>query len=187
MKSNKRKNGFIIALFVAVFMMAVGYAAFSQDLFINATGGILADWRLEFTDVEAGIAPAGANYENTAVIDTMIVDNDLIINVEASFDTPNVPISWEVEITNFSGTWDALLEEIQFNLAASVLNQHITWSITGLEVDDVIDAEDSVTFTLTAVWNLNTTEIPETTGTWSDADTYKEPMQIVLSFVAQRP
>ena len=56
MKQNKKKNFVIIALFVAIVAMGVGYAALTQVLTINGTASVGdAKWQVEITDIKENV------------------------------------------------------------------------------------------------------------------------------------
>jgi len=47
----KKKNWIVVALCIAIVGMGIGFAALAQNLEINATANITADWNLEITDI----------------------------------------------------------------------------------------------------------------------------------------
>ena len=48
----RRKNLLIISLCIMLFVMAVGYSAFSSKLNINSTSSITSNWDVEITSIE---------------------------------------------------------------------------------------------------------------------------------------
>ena len=160
-KKSKKKNGLVLALFIAAILMAVGYAAYSQDLYIDAVGGIINDWRLEWVPADSyaefRFVPdtettyddyvSGQGVENetvAATITTETKDNDLIIGIQASFSFPDEPFVYLVTAANFSETWQAEYSgfTVEYDTATHdpVLGRHITWYVYEADtVNQILD------------------------------------------------
>ena len=190
-RKNTLKNVIVALLFLVIVFMTAGYAAYSRELIINSTGGIINDWSLQFTDVrEYGVPSPGANYENEPKIRTHEFDNDLIIDVEVSLTSPSDSITYEIEITNFSELWHA--EFLEYLVNYSTTNNFIVWTITGIDGGDRILNNNGINdntrkVLLTASWNpAMIDQFPEgATDEWET--TYKESSNIILSFMGVRP
>ena len=107
---NKNKNILIGALLAVVFVMAVGYAAFAQQLTINGSAEISSRWDVHMTQVGASATPTFTN--NTTTGGTVTVnEGGLTATFSATLISPGDKVTFVVPIEN-TGTLDARLNEI---------------------------------------------------------------------------
>ena len=57
---SKHKNALIVALVAVVLVMAVGYAAFAQNLIINGSAEITSTWDVHMTQTGASATPTSS-------------------------------------------------------------------------------------------------------------------------------
>ena len=107
---NKNKNVLIGALLAVVFVMAVGYAAFAQQLTINGTAEITSKWDVHMKD--GSVTPLAGNTAATAPTGTLTVaDGGLKADFTANLVSPGDTVTFTVPIVN-EGTIDAVLDTI---------------------------------------------------------------------------
>lgn len=107
---SKRKNALIGALLAVVLVMAVGYAAFAQQLTINGSAEITSRWDVHMEN-------DGANYNPESTMGTpptgsvRVEDGGLTATFTANFTSPGDKITYTIPIVN-AGTLDAKLSNI---------------------------------------------------------------------------
>ena len=161
----KQKNRLIGILLAVVFIMAVGYAAFAQQLTINGGAEITSKWDVHMTE-------SGAEYVPSSTMGTMptgsinIAPDGLTATLSANFVSPGDKIVFTVPIEN-KGTLNARLNTIV---------------LSSTTPDMVID-DDDLTAT-TADGNIKYTVTSPGTGTLV-ASTGKTTIEITAEFVDQ--
>lgn len=141
------RNKLIIAAVVLVGLASVAYAAFTQLLTINGTGTAMGDWDVAITSITRTDANPGAT-DATAPTFTA---------TSATFDTdlayPGASATYDVVITN-NGSIDAKLSTLTdlTTLNASAPTD-ITYSLSGMAINDIVAAGASDTVTVTVTWN----------------------------------
>ena len=105
---SKHKNALIGALLAVVFVMAVGYAAFAQQLTINGSADITSKWDVHIEDIAVNNTTLGA--EN---VSTSVGDNHLSATFNANLTTPGSSVTYDVTVKN-GGTLNAELDSIVF-------------------------------------------------------------------------
>lgn len=140
MKQNKKKNFVIIALFVAIVAMGVGYAALTQVLTINGTASVGdAKWQVEITDIKEN-SMVGATTKGDLSYDA----TSATFAVDLAY--PGATATYDITVAN-NGTIDAALESISgletANTAAPV---QIQYEVLGVTAGDKLAAKsgDSV-------------------------------------------
>ena len=106
----KHKNALIGALLAVVFVMAVGYAAFAQQLTINGSADITSKWDVHMESEGADYVPTstmGTTPTGTVRVD----DGGLTASFSANFTSPGDKITYTIPIVN-AGTLDARLSNI---------------------------------------------------------------------------
>ncbi len=107
---SKHKNALIGALLAVVFVMAVGYAAFAQQLTINGSAEITSRWDVHMEN-------DGANYNPESTMGTTptgsvnVEEGGLQATFTANFTSPGDKITYTIPIVN-AGTLDARLSNI---------------------------------------------------------------------------
>lgn len=142
----KTKNILLIILIVAIIGMAIGYAALAQLLTINGTANISASWDIKITDITEG-ALNGAVSKTAAVV----AGDKLSASFDVDLQYPGASATYLVTVQN-AGTINARLESVtgieQVNTTAPT---ELTYAIDA-KVDDVLNAGNSKTYTVTVHW-----------------------------------
>jgi len=139
-KNEKKKKGIIIAIFVVAIFMAIGYAALQAELTINAVGKIYSDWDVHFTDSSCEFNAAATTYnvsagaealecfagptfatgsDHLSLYDEGITEHGddnpggIYLDIYTEFAAPDHETTFDIEITNFSSMWDAVLISIE--------------------------------------------------------------------------
>ena len=148
------KSSLIMILLAVVFVMAIGYAAFSTTLNINGTAQITSSWDVHIEDIAV----------NNEILDgknisASVGQNNLSATFQAELVSPGSGATYDVTIKN-GGTLDAKLESITF---VDSDNEAIVASYSGISQNDVIEAGRTQTFTITVKFNESYTYTPEVT------------------------
>lgn len=148
------KSSIIMVLLAVVFVMAIGYAAFSQQLTINGTASIDSSWDVHIEDIAVnGTTLDGKNVSAT------VGEDKLSASFQAELVSPGSSVTYDVTVKN-GGTLDAKLDSIVFTDSN---NDAIQYSYSGISQNDVIDAGRTQTFTITVKFNDAYTTMPEST------------------------
>lgn len=168
MKQNNKKNFVIIALFVAIVAMGVGYAALTQVLTINGTAGVGdAKWAVEITNI-AESDMVGATTKGSLDYDA----TSATFAVDLAY--PGASATYDVTVAN-NGTIDAVLESISGVEAANVAEPvQIQYEVLGVTDGDKLaakngDTVDTQVAKVKVTWVAEGTEVP--TGTTSKTAT----------------
>ena len=150
----RKKNLLIISLCVMLFVMGIGYSAFSSKLDINSSSSVTSNWDIEITNVafksKVGYAEeVASSFDKTSA------------NVSASFTSPGDTIVYDVTVSN-KGNINAVLDYIKIKMSEQDI---IHFKIDGINSNEVIKKGDEKTFTLTMTYNENITSQPNITST----------------------
>lgn len=158
------KSSLIMILLAVVLVMAIGYAAFAQQLTINGTAQITSSWDVHIEDIAVNNVTLDAKN-----IKANVGQNNLSATFQAELVSPGSSVTYDVTVKN-GGTLDAKLESIVFTGSD---NDAIVASYAGINQNDVIKAGESQTFTITVKFNESYTYTPEnTTGSVTTNLTY---------------
>ena len=136
----KHKNALIGALLAVVLVMAVGYAAFAQQLTINGTSTITSNWDVHMTDGTT-IPVAGVTGATAPTGTLNVAAGGLKADFTASLVSPGDTVTFTVPIVN-KGTIDAVLDTItlssstdgmaidQTGLTATTKDGNIKYTVT---------------------------------------------------------
>lgn len=117
---SKHKNALIGALLAVVFVMAVGYAAFAQQLTISGSAEITSTWDVHM-EQDAEYVPSSTM--GTTPTGSVTVEPDgLTASFTANFTSPGDKITYTIPIVN-AGTIDARLSTI--TLSSTTPNMQI--------------------------------------------------------------
>ena len=148
------KSSIIMILLAVVFVMAVGYAAFSQQLTINGSAEISSKWDVHIEDISVNSETLdGKN------ISASVGDNTLSATFQAELVSPGSAVTYNVTVRN-GGTLNAKLDSLTFTDSN---NDAIQYSYVGISQNDVIDSGESQTFTITVKFNDQYTQMPDST------------------------
>ena len=142
-----RKNIIVMLLFIAAIFMAIGYAAYTIELKINAVGKIYNDRDIIFTNIELKDKTDKAEY----IIPTpAITMNGLELTFYVELTYPDDYVIFDVTVENFSETWDELLVQVRDTI--DPLTDFILYDVDFYPGTIVYLGFDH-TFTVKAYWN----------------------------------
>ena len=160
---SKHKNILIGTLLAVVFVMAVGYAAFAQQLTINGSAEITSTWDVHMTNDGKSVTPTSTMGTSPSG-EVNVEEGGLSATFTANLVSPGDKVTFVVPIVN-EGTIDAELNDIV--LSSTTQNMNIQ--------DLVATTQDgNIKYTVT-----KPTANPLTAGTGKDTVT------IVAEFVDQ--
>jgi len=148
MKNNK--NWLIGGLLAAIVVMAVGYAALSQELEIFGTAQIDADWNVEITSITEMTAVEATTFSTShdGTAATFVVD----------LHEPGASASYDIVIEN-SGTIDAIVDSI--SISETELVDNVSFVFTGILANDTLATAATHTGTVTVEWDILAEVFPE--------------------------
>lgn len=150
---SKKKKVTIIVMLVAVFVMVVGYAAFSANLIISGTANVASNWNVYISNVETKTVYGKA--ENATGSPSY---SNLTAKMKVNLKEPGDYIVYEVTITN-GGTLNALIEDIKAtNLGTSAIKH----TVDGINKGDPIANGETKKFTVTIEYDPTVTSQPDT-------------------------
>ena len=148
------KSSLIMILLAIVLIMAIGYAAFVQQLNINGSANISSSWDVHIEDIALNNETLGAQN-----VKATVGENNLSATFEVQLTTPGSSVTYNVTVRN-GGNLDAKLDSIAFTNSN---NDAIEYSYTGITENDVINDGDAQTFTITVKFNDAYTQMPADT------------------------
>ena len=153
------KSKILVAALAVVVLASVAYAAFSQSLQINGTGTATGEWNVEIT----GITNTASTGTTEAVVPSF---NATSATFSTNLAYPGATATYEVVIEN-NGTIPAELSTLTdlttLNASAPA---YITYSVSGVAVNDPLAAGASTTAIVTVTWDAASTG---TTGATKNA------------------
>ena len=174
---SKHKNILIGTLLAVVFVMAVGYAAFTQQLTINGSASITSNWHVGFdttkTTGEPGVVTptTGAN-GTTAPSGTVSYTNDQQATISATLNQPGDKVVFTLTIEN-TGTINARLNNPVVNLTSAGPDENgdalitkegnIIFTVTA-PTPTTINADETATMTVTAEFDSNAQSVGTVTS-----------------------
>lgn len=185
----KHKNMLIVALLGVVMVMAVGYAAFAQNLQVGSTSQVTSRWEVKITNiavkkvivegVEKDDITGTATNKTTFAVDSNFPSTSATINeagtmarFSSELRSPGDSITYDVTITN-SGTLNAKVSSIQFEEANATTHciyngttcledDPLYYGFTGLTNNDVITANGGTAHVyVTVTYDENVTSQPK--------------------------
>lgn len=143
--NDKKKNILIVALFIAIVAMSVGYAALAQVLNINGTANIDATWKVEITDIKVK-SQVGA----TDRINPTYTSKSATFDVNLAY--PGASSIYEVTVKN-NGTINAKLSEITGVEAANLADPTVVqYTVVKNDTDDLLNVGETATFDVKVEW-----------------------------------
>lgn len=148
------KNIILLILLLVIVGMAVGYAALSQALVINGTANITTEWKILFTNIEAGTLTGAENKTSPSFTATT-----------ATFDVnllyPGATAEYIVTVAN-QGNINAVLTSVDgISEANAAAPTEITYTIDA-QANDALVAGEEKTYKVTVSWDASSETIPET-------------------------
>ena len=174
---SKHKNALIGALLAVVFVMAVGYAAFAQQLTINGSAEITSNWHVGFdtsktTDEPGVVTPSTGDNGTTAPSGTVEYSNDQNATIAATLIQPGDKVTFNLTIKNY-GNINARLNTPVVSLTSEgtdensnpliVKQGNIIFTVTE-PTPDTIDANETATMTVTAEFDSSAQSVGTVTS-----------------------
>lgn len=158
----KTKNALIGGLLAIVFVMAVGYAAFAQQLTINGTASVTSTWQVELTDIKA--TSTNATGTDVPSADSGADGGTALINsstaqFKADLKSPGDSVTYTVTVEN-KGNIDAQVKSIEFTEGDD--GAPISYTYTGINQGDQLTASATTTFTVTVTYDNTVESQPKT-------------------------
>ena len=152
MHNTKRQKNIIIGgLLAIVFVMAIGYAAFAQQLTINGSGSISSNWSVKITNITS------KDIVGTAGNKTAPSYTDTTATFATTLQSPGDSITYDITVTN-DGTLDAQLDKITITNSN---NPAITFETSGLAEGDSLLKEASKVLSVKVTYNNSVTSQPD--------------------------
>ncbi len=164
----KTKNFLIGGLVAVVLIMAIGYAAFAQQLNINGTATIASKWDVHIKSITPA-TPVGTAKSISATVDN---------NSKATFNTelvsPGDSLTYTVVVEN-SGTLDATVADngVIFNEGSN--NQAIKYTYSEIATGTKITQGSTISFTITITYDDSITSQPA-------SDQLTNTLEMILEF-----
>lgn len=176
----RQKNLLIGALLAIVFTMAVGYAAFAQNLTINATTSIDSQWNVKIQSIEVNQVNDSDDVTGTATIENEpVVVGDTEARFSSILRSPGDSIKYKVTIKN-EGTLKAKVADIKWVLENGAPDTNAeSYCMIGQTVGQVLCTVDDPIYyeyeglSVNSVINPNATQTIYVTAIYYDEFTYQ--------------
>ena len=117
----KNRNYIIIGLCLLLVLMAVGFAAFAQQLQINGTSNITSSWDIRITGIRAVNLGSVTNNGAYDITEPSIGSDNLSASFQTGLKSPGDTRIYEIEVTN-SGSLDAEVTTIFTNTLSEAVH-----------------------------------------------------------------
>ena len=124
----RTKNKIVIIMCCLIFVMVIGYAAFSTNLNINGTANIASTWKVEFTNIEEVSKSSGVT------VNTAPTASGTMATFDVAFTSPGDSIEYDITIKN-NGTLDAVIDSIKTTNTGS---DAIKFEVSGVTEGDTL-------------------------------------------------
>ena len=124
----RTKNKIVIIMCCLIFVMVIGYAAFSTNLNINGTANIASTWKVEFTNIEEVSKSSGVT------VKTAPSASGTMATFDVAFTSPGDSIEYDITIKN-NGTLDAVIDSIKTTDTGS---DAIKFEVSGVTEGDTL-------------------------------------------------
>ena len=124
----RAKNKIVIIMCCLIFVMVIGYAAFSTNLNINGTANIASTWKVEFTNIEEVSKSSGVT------VKTAPTASGTMATFDVAFTSPGDSIEYDITIKN-NGTLDAVIDSIKTTNTGS---DAIKFEVSGVTEGDTL-------------------------------------------------
>lgn len=145
-----RKNVLIGGLIVAVILMAVGYAALSEQLEIGGTAEIDAEWNVEIFSITETLTTDATTESTNSTATTA--------TFEVKLHEPGAIATYDVRVEN-NGTIDAIVDSINLQQSEDVAD--VEFEFSGIEVGSELAVDGHHIVSVTVKWDSEATEVPE--------------------------
>ena len=145
-----KKNIIITFLVAIICIMAISYAAFSQTLNITGSATIDSNWNIKITSVTTKNILGHATKAFEPIV------SDTAVTFKTNLKYPGDSMTYEVTISN-EGTVDAKVDSIEITDSK---NPAITFTTTGINENDLLEAGQKQTYNVIVTYNDNITSQP---------------------------
>lgn len=155
---SRHKNILIAGLLVFVFIMAVGFAAYSQRLTINETSRVTTNWNVGFNSVSPSATCSG---NDTVACGTVngFTPQAKTITLSTKLTKPSDVVTYTVSVKNY-GDVTAKIATGGIKLTPTNADSIITYTQNGLSVGQTLAAGATATFTITVTFPQTEGNIP---------------------------
>ena len=150
---NKRRNIIIVVFLMIILLMAVGYSAFTTQLYINGSAEIVETWDVEITNIEIQNVSDNCNGGTPQFTSTTAT-------FSAELEKPGDSITYEITIQNL-GTLNATLKSATFTCDEESGSEAIVY--TNTTPSQTLAPGEETKVTVTVEYDKNTTEMPSVT------------------------
>lgn len=158
MRAKQRKNRVIIALAVIIGFMAVGYSLLSQQLNINGTANITADWDVRITGITGSFLDGAMNTDN---VEPSFTDTTATFSVDLP--QPGSTGTYTITVRN-DGNIAAKLKEVpSVEVVNSTEPTDIMFNVTVLDDKMELQPGEEAQVLVAAAWDPDSTQVPVTT------------------------
>lgn len=152
---NKKTNSVIMILLVVMLGLTIGYAALSTTLTISGTSNVTGTWNVAITNITAGTLSEASNATPPTYTGTTAT-------FSTNLNKPGASATYTVTVKN-SGNIVAKLSSINGVTEANAAEPtDVTYTVTGINVNDTLAAGASKTITVKVDWKSSATKIPTT-------------------------
>lgn len=150
----KQKNLLVGSLIAIIFIMAVGFAGFTQQLKITETSSVTSDWNIGFSSATPGTVCSDATTSSKTACGsvTTFSEGAKAISFASTLYSPGDTVTYTVIVKN-SGSVDAKLTS--YTPTYDNQDSLLKYSISGLEpgTTTVTAGGGTVTFTVTVTFD----------------------------------
>lgn len=168
-KKKDVRNVMMVALVVAILVMAVGYAALSQRLTVNATATIGdAKWKVRITDIQfdtnASNVTSSDSTQSLDPAETAVGEGSTGAKFDVTLGAPGDKAVYNITVTNL-GTIKAELDTITDLTSINAAEPtDIVYTVTPAAGNSaVLEADGTHEYTVTVEWKSTSTEVPTVT------------------------
>lgn len=129
-KNKKSKNILLLVVLLAIVGIAVGYAALSQNLYLNGTGTVAGSsaWNVHFTQ-ETAMDPLPTVEDDGVYDQTIAIDSGLLTGTFSATLEPGASVTYTVNIVN-DGTIHAIADGDPIITPGADNTEHITCTVS---------------------------------------------------------
>lgn len=151
------RNKFVIAALIIVGAASAAYAAFAQNLVVNGTGTATGNWNVRITTITLASQTGGTNHLGVA---PSVAGDNLSATFSVDLAYPGATATYDVTINN-AGNIPAKLSTLTDLTAINAgAPTYLTYTITGVAVNDALAAGASVTAHVAVTWAASATTNP---------------------------
>ena len=144
----RTKSKIIVIMCVALFIMVIGYGAFSTMITITGTANIASEWKVVFTKIEQVSKTSGVSIKSTPVA------SGTTATFNVGLTSPGDKIVYKITLAN-QGTIDAVIKNIEaqnpLHLYYFSLTFNSQFSILNSQLSTLYSCPDSIRFIILSI------------------------------------